>query len=886
MSEPVKSAYNPAEVEAKWTKHWFDNEVFNVDIQPDKPRFSCALPPPNITGNLHMGHALNGTLQDVLIRLKRMQGYNVLWQPGTDHAAISTQMVVERKLKKEGRNRREIGRDAFIKEVWEWRNQYGNQILNQYKRLGVSFNWDRIAFTMDPAYLKAVYRAFNILYKEGYIYRGNRVCNWCPRCLTSVSDLEVEHEDTKGHLYLIDYKTAAGDALTVATTRPESMFGDVAVAVHPKDQRYQSFEGQTVRLPLTERDIPVIQDDYVDREFGTGALKITPAHDANDWEVGQRHSLPSPVVIDAEGKMMANEFVPPQFHGMDRFAARDKAVEELQAAGLLRETRDYLHGVGHCERCRTVIEPYLSDQWYVRMNDLAEPAIKAVEDGRVVFVPERYATTYLDWMSKIRDWNISRQQWWGQRIPVWTCSNGHTDSYEEPPTKCPECSSTQMEQDPDVLDTWFSSALWPFATLGWPEETQVFRAFYPTTILSTAREIINLWVARMIFTSLKFVKTIPFKHVLIHPVIQTADGKRMSKSKGNAIDPLDMIDKYGADANRFYFTAMGIKGDQDVRFREDRLEEYRRFANKLFQAGKFVLTQLEGFKIAPIDLQKLTLADRWILDKYNVMLDNIGERFNSYDFHEVARDLYDFTWDHFCDWYIEIAKIQIAQEADGAATETRKVLYTIFEGLMRALHPVMPYITEELWNRLPKSELFSNLISIMFAPYPRPDEQFLDEIAEHQMGFLIKCIRAARNNRQTYNVPASAAAEMIIKVEDAQEAEILNEGAAYFKKLANANPVSLNPPGPPPTRAAKSKVGTATIYIPLEKLIDVDKTREKLTQQLQAAEKEYGKLRQTLDNPDFRAKAPAEKVASMEAQAEELRAKIAAIQEQLRVLDE
>ncbi|HEY9718175.1 MAG TPA: valine--tRNA ligase, partial [Trichormus sp.] len=509
--EAPKSAYNPKEVEARWTQHWFDNEVFNLDIEPDKPRFSIALPPPNITGNLHMGHALNGTLQDMLIRLKRMQGYNVLWQAGCDHAGISTQMVVERKLKKEGRNRRQMGREAFLDEVWQWRKQYGDQIFAQYKRLGVSFAWDRLAFTMDPSYVKAIYRAFVTLYDEDYIYRGNRVTNWCPRCLTSVSDLEVVHVDTAGFLYLIDYKLSGDSsrALTVATTRPESMFGDVAVAVHPDDPRYKELIGKTVRLPLTDRDLPVIADEYVDREFGTGALKITPAHDANDWEVGQRHNLASPVVIDQEAKLLHNEFVPQQFQGLDRFAARDAVVEQLQTEGWLKEKQDYTHGVGHCERCNTVIEPYLSEQWYLKMKDLAAPAIQAVEDERIQFIPERYGNMYLEWMRNVRDWNISRQLWWGHRIPVWTCENGHPEAYEEAPDKCYECGSTKLEQDPDVLDTWFSSALWPFATLGWPDTTPEFKAFYPTTVLSTAREIIYLWVSRMIFTSLKFCGTIP-----------------------------------------------------------------------------------------------------------------------------------------------------------------------------------------------------------------------------------------------------------------------------------------------------------------------------------------------------------------------------------------
>jgi valyl-tRNA synthetase len=884
--ESPKSAYNPKEVEARWTQHWFDNEVFNLDIEPDKPRFSIALPPPNITGNLHMGHALNGTLQDMLIRLKRMQGYNVLWQAGCDHAGISTQMVVERKLKKEGRNRRQMGREAFLAEVWQWRKQYGDQIFAQYKRLGVSFAWDRLAFTMDPTYVKAIYRAFVTLYDEDYIYRGNRVTNWCPRCLTSVSDLEVVHVDTAGYLYLIDYRLSGDSsrALTVATTRPESMFGDVAVAVHPQDPRYKEFIGKTVRLPLTDRDLPVIADEYVDREFGTGALKITPAHDANDWEVGQRHNLASPVVIDQEAKMLANEFVPQQFQGLDRFAARDAVVEQLQAEGLLKEKQDYTHGVGHCERCNTVIEPYLSEQWYLKMKDLAAPAIQAVEDERIQFIPERYANMYLEWMRNVRDWNISRQLWWGHRIPVWTCENGHPEAYEEAPDKCYECGSTKLEQDPDVLDTWFSSALWPFATLGWPDANPEFKAFYPTTVLSTAREIIYLWVSRMIFTSLKFCGTIPFKHVLIHPVIQTKDGKRMSKSKGNAIDPLDMIDKYGADANRFYFSALGVKGDQDVRFREERLEEYQKFANKLYNAGRFVLTQLEGFKPGPLNVDKLTLADRWILHKYNMLLSNIVAAFNNYDFHDAARELYDFTWDHFCDWYLEIAKIQNAQDPEIAA-QTKKVLYTVFEGLMRALHPIMPFITEELWNKLPKSEVFSDLVSVMFAPYPRPDERFFDEKSEEDLSLVIRCIRSVRDVRATFSVPEKAEVEVIFVTDNTKEQELLKSTASYIQKLAKANPISVKSEATAPPRAATQSVANIKVFVPLGNVIDIEKATAKLSQRKQSIEKDLSRVQDQLNNADFKARAPKEKVAGMEAQLQDLQNQRASVEAQLKVLE-
>jgi valyl-tRNA synthetase len=902
-NEPVKpssNAFDWKEVEARWTAYWHENKLFNLEMNPDRPNFSVALPPPNITGNLHMGHALNGTLQDVLIRLKRMQGYNVLWQPGTDHAGIATQMVVERKLKKEGLNRHKMGREAFTAKIWEWRNQYGDHIMEQYKRIGVSFSWDRVAFTMDESYVRSIYRAFVTLYKEGYIYRGNRITNWCPSCATSLSDLEVEHDEKKGHLYCIKYQLEDGSGeLIVATTRPETLYGDVAVAVHPEDDRYKAFVGKNVKLPITNRAIPVIADSYVEREFGTGALKITPAHDANDFEVGARHKLPQPTVIDLKGKLLANEFVPDFLHGVDRFEARKQTVAKLEETGLLAESRDYTVGLSHCERCQTVIEPLLSDQWYLSMKELAQPAIEVVEEQRVQFIPERYSSSYLDWMKNIRDWCISRQLWWGHRIPVWTCSKcGAVDAYETAPDSCEKCSApaADMKQDEDVLDTWFSSALWPFATLGWPDETKEMKMFFPTTILSTAREIINLWVARMIFTSLKFTKTIPFKHVLIHPVIQTEDGKRMSKSKGNSIDPLDMIDTYGADANRFWFTSVGIKGDQDVRFRAEKLDEYKRFANKLWNAGRFVLAQLEGFEPKGVNPAHLTLADRWILNRYNVLLDLLQMYFQDYDFDKAANQLHDFTWSAFCDWYVEIAKIQLAQEAQlisqgGAQTgettgQTRAVLQTIFEGLLRALHPIMPFITEELWTKVPKSSFFpKDFVSIMFAPYPRPDENLIDDDAEEKMEFLMRVIRSIRNIRQTYNVPASAEAEVMIVCQDEDEMKCLADGAMYIERLAKASPLDISMDCSPPSMAACEAVSSVNIYVPLAKLIDVAKSKDKLNVRKQSIEKEIAKVDSQLANPDFKSKAPADKVAKIEAQLTELTRQLESVHAQLKVLE-
>jgi valyl-tRNA synthetase len=887
-SDGSKTAYMPEAIEAKWTASWFEKGVFNLDVHGDRPRFSIALPPPNITGNLHMGHALNGTLQDVLIRLKRMQGYNVLWQPGTDHAGISTQLVVERNLKKQGIQRRNLGREKFVEEVWKWRKQYGDQIMSQYKRLGVSFAWDRLAFTMDANYVKAIYRAFVTLFKEGYIYRGHRVSNWCPRCLTTVSDLEVQHEETNGFLYYIDYKSTTGDGgLTIATTRPETLLADIAVAVHPDDDRFRKYVGTTVKLPITGRELPVIADSYVDREFGTGALKITPAHDANDWEVGQRHNLSAPMVIGEEGKLLANEFVPSKFQGKDRFQVREEIVEDLKAAGLLKEVKDYTHSVGHCERCNTVIEPLLSDQWYVRMKDLAEPAIKCVEEERVVFFPERYTATYIDWLKNVRDWCISRQLWWGHRIPVWTCEKcGQIEAYEEPPKSCAKCGHEKLEQDPDVLDTWFSSGLWPFATLGWPDVTPEFKTFYPTTALCTAREIINLWVSRMIFLSLSLVKTIPFKHVLIHPVIQTIDGKRMSKSKGNAVDPMDTITKYGADANRFWFTSIGIKGDQDVRFREDKLEEYKRFVNKLWNAGRFVIGQLEGSSSAKIDSLKLTLADRWILHKYHTLLQHLQEAYNNYDYQIVAKELYEFVWDQFCDWYVEIAKIQRARESkEGADGQTKTVLYVVFEGLLRALHPVVPFVTEELWSQLPKSQFLSELESIMFAPYPREDANLLDQNAEKDMDFFIRIVKSVRNIQQTYGIPKGAQIEVLFKSNSKVEFDTLVTTQAYVEGLTNSTLTNITAASATPSRAANAVVGETSISVPLESVIDVEKTRDKLLARKQSIEKDLKKVQEILSNKDFASKAPPEKVNAIKEQLKDLQQQLENLIQQLKVLD-
>ncbi len=886
--------YSAKEVEAKWTSFWLENKLFNLKIKNDAPAFSAALPPPNITGNLHMGHALNGTLQDVLFRYKRMRGFNVLWQPGTDHAGISTQMVVERELKKQGISRHDLGRNAFIEKVWEWRNQYGNAILNQYKRLGVSFAWDRVAFTLDESYVRAIYKVFVDLFNEGLIYRGRRVVNWCPRCLTSLSDLEVLHEEKSGFLHKIRYPLIDGSgAIHIATTRPETMFADVAVAVNPEDLRYKNYVGKKVRLPLTNREIPIIADSYVEKEFGTGALKITPGHDTNDFEVGQRHKLEMPMIIDEKGKLVTEELVPKPYQGMERFAARQKVVEDLTEQGFLIESKKHDNAVGLCDRCSTVIEPRLSDQWYLSMKELAKPAIAAVENKEIRFIPDRYTSTYIDWMNNIRDWCISRQLWWGHRIPVWTCTKCNTiAAYEQPPATCSKCKTTELVQDEDVLDTWFSSGLFPFATLGWPNKTIEMDTFYPTTILVTARDIINLWVSRMIFFSLKCVHKIPFKDILIHPVIQTADGKRMSKSKGNAVDPLDMIEKYGADATRLCFTSIGLKGDQDVRFREDKLEEYKRFVNKLWNAGKFVISKINaGLEQTPaaelvqLEPETLSLADRWILSSYNKLLDKLQAAYKNYDYQILANELYQFTWDYFCDWYLEISKIDPNTSNNGnnsTKLQTEKVLYTIFEGLLRALHPIMPFVTEELWNQLPITNSRPNTTSVLTAEYPKANSQYIDESAEKEMGFLMRLIRSIRNIRQTFNVPHSSVIDVIFEA-NSQQADLIKHYTHYIEQLT---PVKLSAKSnTTPERCATDKIDNTTIYVPLANVIDIQKTKDKLMQRKQSIEKEWQKTKQIMESNEFKSKAPPEKVEAVQNQLASTETQIDHLEAQLKVLN-
>ena len=899
MKELPKT-YNPKEVEEKWLNTWLKEKLFKSESNSKKESFSIALPPPNVTGSLHMGHAFSNTIQDVLIRFNKMSGKNVLWQGGTDHAGIATQVLIEKDLsKKEKKRKEDIGRDEFLKRVWEWKEKHGNEIINQMKKLGCMLDYDRLDFTMNEHYSKAVKKVFVELYKKKLIYRGKRIVNWCPKCLTSISDLEVETEATKGKLFHILYPFNINDpskgGLTVATTRPETMFGDIAVAVNPNDGRYKKLIGQKVCLPFLNKEIPIIGDEAIELDFGTGCLKVTPAHDLVDYEIYERnkHLGSFPEIMSLRGKIQDNENlgIPKDVVGEDRFKARELTVQKLEDLGLLKQTDEYNQPSAKHDRCGTVIEPYLSEQWYVKMKPLAEPAIKVVEDGKIQFTPERYKDHYLNWLRNIRDWCISRQLWWGHQIPVWY-RKGTNEIYvgEEPPKDI-----ENYTQDPDVLDTWFSSALWPFVTLGWPEETSYLKAFYPTSALATAREIINLWVSRMVFMGLEFAGSIPYKEVLIHPVIQTPDGKRMSKSKGNAIDPLEMIDKYGADANRFWYFTVGITGNQDVRFpgrknkdgswESDTLEQYRRFANKLWNAVRFVMQNLEEgrkyeYDLSKLDRKKLTTSDLWILDRYTRLLNSeaLELAFKKYHFTHFADQFYKFTWNEFCDWYIELAKGQLNNPELRA--QTRQILYYIVNGLIRALHPMMPFITEEIWQTLPHKNKTSFLC---LEDYPTGDNSFLDKKAGESLGHVIETIENIRNLRQTVNIPWSKEIEVRLFTKDELERIALESYTQTIKSFTKAS-VKILTDFKPIKPSTGILVKNTRILIPLSGLVDLDNMLNALNKKKNQYEKDKENQKTKLNNTNFMSNAPQDKIEEVKQRIVDFDNQIKAIDEQIELL--
>ena len=870
------TTYNPKEIEQQWYTYWEEKGYFHEEVDTEKEPFSIVLPPPNVTGQLHMGHALDNTLQDILIRTKRMQGYNVLWMPGTDHAGIATQVKVEENIMKtEGKSRHDLGREEFLKRVWEWKQEYGNTIVKQIRSLGASCDWTRERFTLDEGYHEAVLKVFVELYEKGLIYRGERITNWCPNCLTALSDIEVEHEDENGHLWHIKYPVIGEEDtfLTVATTRPETMFGDVAVAVNPNDERYAHLVGKELLLPFVNRHIPIIADEYVDQSFGTGCVKITPAHDPNDFEMGQRHNLESIVVMNPDGTMNAGAG---HFMNMPRELARKQVVAELEAQGLLEKVEDHGHSVGHCSRCNTTVEPMVSKQWFVSMEPLAKPALEVVRDKSIEFVPERFTKTYTNWLESIRDWCISRQLWWGHRIPAWYCQDcGETIVTAETLTECPHCHG-KVEQDPDVLDTWFSSALWPFATMGWPENTEEVKHWYPTSVMVTGYDIIFFWVARMIFMGLEFKEEIPFKHVFIHGLVRDSQGRKMSKSLGNGINPLEVIEEYGADALRFTLVTGNTPGN-DMRFYMERVEANRNFANKIWNASKFVLMNLEGFDESFVpSAEDYTLADKWILEEYNKTVTNITNNLDKFELGEAASAVYDFIWNTYCDWYIELAKPRLYNKEGGRDRQTAQyLLVSILRHMMELLHPFMPFVTEHIWQHLPHEGE-----SIMVAPWPSTLSMEGFSSAAAHMNVMMDGIKGIRNMRAEMNVPMGKRSEVILVPATDELKGILETHGDYFHTLGWAEKVTvLSPDAPKPENATVTVVNGLEVYLLLKDLIDADKEKERIAKEQATVLKEIARLEGKLNNQGFLAKAPEAVVAKEKEKLEEYKQKQQALNE-------
>ncbi|MBS3948588.1 MAG: valine--tRNA ligase [Dethiobacter sp.] len=872
--------YNPEAVEGRIYGEWLAQGYFRAPGDPTKETFTIAIPPPNVTGSLHMGHALDNTIQDILIRRQRMRGVDTLWLPGTDHAGIATQIKVEEHLAEEGVTRHDLGRERFLERVWEWKEEYHRRIVRQLQKLGVSCDWSRERFTMDEGCSRAVKEVFVSLYEQGLIYRGDYITNWCPRCHTALSDIEVEHEEETGNLYFIGYPVIDGeDMLVVATTRPETMLGDTAVAVNPGDVRYQSLIGSQLLLPLLERPLPVIADEYVDPEFGSGAVKITPAHDPNDFLVAARHGLPAVTVIGDDGRMTAAAGL---YAGLDRYEARRRILEDLQEAGLLLPTKEHKHALGHCQRCRTVIEPLLSKQWFVRMKPLAEPAIAKVKSGEIRFVPERFTRVYLNWVENIRDWCISRQIWWGHRIPAWYCACGKTVVAREEPTACPTCNGA-LVQDPDVLDTWFSSALWPFSTLGWPERTEDLAHYYPTSVLVTGYDIIYFWVARMIFMGLEFMKEVPFHTVYIHGLVRDAQGRKMSKSLGNGIDPLEVIDKYGTDTLRFTLVTGQAPGN-DQRFRQENVESSRNFANKIWNASRFVLMNVGDAVVEPPNLSgPLSDADRWILHRYNETVRQVNRLMEQYELGEAARHIYDFLWSDFCDWYVEMAKIPLyTAEQEAEKQRARSILVFVLDGTLRLLHPFMPFITEEIWRRLP---LDRSGATIMLAPWPKESEELVFSAAHGRVNLVMEVTRAIRYLRSEVQLPPAAKVEVILHATE-EAAVSLAEGLPVLQKLAHVGGVHLVRELPDKPRQSLTAVaGEVEIYLPLAGLLDLAQERQRLEKELKNMDAELDRCRAKLQNEAFLSKAPAQvvdgervKEAEYHVQREKVLARLGALQ--------
>jgi len=880
----LSSAYDPKAVEAPIFQSWTDGGYFGCEIVEGVRPFSVVIPPPNVTGSLHMGHALNNTIQDVVVRRQRMSGRPTRWIVGTDHAGIATQNKVEQKLAAEGKSRYDVGREAFIEACWEWRHEHGSTIISQLKAMGCSCDYSDEWFTMDPSYQHAVKKVFVDWFDQGLIYRGKRIINWCPRCSTALSDIEVEHEDMDSHLWRLRYPLAEPvdgvDHVVVATTRPETMLGDTCVAVHPDDERYKALVGAKVVLPLVGREIPIVADDYVDPSFGSGAVKVTPAHDPNDFEIGERHDCAKINVMNADATISEEGGA---YAGLDRYEARKRIIADLDAAGLLVATDDHVHSVGQCYRCHTVIEPWLSDQWFVDMKPLAEPAIEAVRDGRVTFHPKRWENVYFHWMENIRDWCISRQLWWGHRIPVYYCDAcGEMVASVDDVTACPKCGSSAVRQDEDVLDTWFSSQLWPFATFGWPEADPRVDYFYPTSVLSTARDILFLWVARMVMSGMHFIDgKIPFDDVIIHPTVFNAEGKRMSKSLGTGVDPLDLMEHYGADGMRFGLM-LQVTGVQDIKFSEEKLVSSRNFANKIWNASRFVLMNLEGYE--PGEPVPATVADRWILSRLAELSARVTEGLDTYEFGEVARSLYEFFWNEFCDWYIELSKGRLNAGGEQRAAAQRMLVFVLDRSL-RLLHPIMPFVTEEIWRKLPLSEADS-APSLMVAAWPAPAElaRFADDGAERSISRLIDIVTGIRAVRARYQLAPKTELEVVIRTAGDADNRWLEAEFGEMHRLAGVSGFSAGTDAVKPAHSATVIASGLEIYVPLEGLVDFEAEAARLTRERGKLGGELEKLERKLSNEGFLAKAAPEIIEKDRAKAAELAEALSLVDAQLTEL--
>ncbi len=871
MKKELNKVYEPAQVEDRIYKFWMDGEMFRADPDPKKKPYCIVMPPPNITGQLHMGHALDNTLQDILIRWKRMSGYSALWVPGTDHASIATEAKIVEQMRKEGISKDDIGRDGFLERAWDWKKQYGGRIVSQLKKIGSSCDWSRERFTMDEGCTKAVKEVFVKYYEKGYIYRGERIINWCPHCKTSISNAEVEYEDQAGYFWHLRYPLTDGSGyVELATTRPETLLGDTAIAVNPKDERYKDIVGKTVLLPLVNREIPVVADSYVDMEFGTGVVKITPAHDPNDFEVGARHDLPIINVLTEDAKIVDDY---PDYAGMDRYEARKKIVEDLEKGGFLVKTEEHEHNVGTCYRCGTTVEPRVSLQWFVKMKELAKPAIEAVRNGETKFIPARFDKNYYHWMEDIRDWCVSRQLWWGHQIPAFYCDDcGEMVVTKEDSAVCPKCGKP-MRQDPDTLDTWFSSALWPFSTLGWPEQTEDLKYYYPTDTLVTGYDIITFWVSRMIVAGMEYMHQKPFSTVLIHGLVRDAQGRKMSKSLGNGIDPLEIIDNYGADALRFML-ATGNSPGNDMRFIEDKVKSSRNFANKIWNAARFIMMNLpDGFEAGELP-ENLNVEDKWIVSKFNTLAKEVGENLGKFELGVAVQKLYDFIWDVYCDWYIELTKPRIAAGGETEAT-AQTVLVWVMKGMLKLLHPFMPFITEEIWQAL-----VNDGSAIMLQDFPVYDEKLVYAQEESDFEKIISGIKGIRNCRGEMNVPPSKKAKLFIET---QHKDIFAKGEMFFERLAYASEVNISDKVDEKD-CVTVVTDSARFFIPLSDIIDVEKETARLNKDMEKVQKDIDFLSKKLGNQGFIAKAPAQLIEAEKAKLAKAEEKMAKIKESIAAL--